>query len=46
MPADSTHFFWVALRTSADATAGALKMLVYLFCFLHPVLMLTGIVRL
>lgn len=46
MPADSTHFNWVALRTSADGAAGALEMLVYLSCFLHPVFMLTGIVGL
>lgn len=41
-----TYFSWVALRISADGAAGALEMLVYLFCFLHPVSMLAGIVGL
>lgn len=46
MPADITLFSWVALRTSADGAAGALEMLMYHFCFLHSIFILTGIVGL
>lgn len=44
MPAGSTHFSWVAVRTAADGAAGALETLVDLSCFLPPVFKPAGIV--
>lgn len=43
MPAGSTHFSWVAVRTAADEAAGALAPHVYLSCFLLTVFKLAGI---
>jgi len=37
MPADSTRFGWVTVRTAVDGAAGALETLVYLSRFLLPV---------